>query len=112
MGKGEKQKRVFIVESFRGTCIRIRIRSTLKSYDRGDMVGLNIFQGSDQSLSKKWTRTRANGPTKAGQVRKRTRKKARKRAKVGQEVNLGEPSTEPYKEGHESARRSDYKCDI
>ena len=39
-GKGEEKKRVFIVESFCGTRIRIRILSTLKLCDKGDMVGL------------------------------------------------------------------------
>ena len=35
VGEGEREKkRVFSVESFRGTCIRIGILSTLKSYDK------------------------------------------------------------------------------
>ena len=82
-GEGKKEKRVFIVKSFRGTC---------------------MFEGSDQCLRKKSARTRANGPTEAGQVRKRTREQERERAKLGQDVNLGKPSTDAYKGGgHESA---------
>ena len=81
-GQEERKKKcVFSVEFLRSTYIRIRILSTLKLYDKGDMVSF-FFQGSDKGLSKKWARTRANGPGKAGQVRKRTREQTRKRAKT------------------------------
>ena len=70
---------------------------------------VSICQESDQSLSKKWARTRANGPTEAGQVRKRTREQARKRAELGQDVTQGQKSTETDKRGTEVQNIRDIK---
>ena len=65
-----------------------------------------FVKGQIKSLSKKWARTRANGPTEAGEVRKRTREQAQKRAELGQDVTQGQISTETYKRGHRSAKHS------
>ena len=53
-----------------------------------------------------------DGPTKAGQVRKRTREQARKRAKTGPRCESRQAEYETVLRGHESPRSSNFICDI